>query len=89
MRWACIDYVSRKNTCEERSLTWQNPDTPATDSKLNALTRNVSNEAASVCSFGGGPGTVGMASTSASYAIMQKKTKNKKLRMLKSASTAV
>ncbi|KAJ6974356.1 hypothetical protein NC653_030454 [Populus alba x Populus x berolinensis] len=38
-----------------------NPDTPAMDSKLKALARKISSVAGSVCSFGGGPGTVGIA----------------------------
>lgn len=45
----------------ERKITWQNPETPAMDNKLKALARNISRELGSVCSFGGGPGTVGRA----------------------------
>lgn len=42
-------------------FTWQNPDTPAMESKLKALTRKLSNAVGSVCSLGGGLGTVGIA----------------------------
>ncbi|CAK7340734.1 unnamed protein product [Dovyalis caffra] len=38
-----------------------NPDTPAMDSKLKALARKISSVVGSVCRFGGGPGTVGIA----------------------------
>ena len=47
----------------ERERTWQNPDTPAIDSKLKALARKASNGIGSDCSFGAGPGTVGIART--------------------------
>jgi hypothetical protein len=47
----------------ERERTWQNPDTPAIDSKLKALARKASNGIGSLCSSGGGPGTVGIART--------------------------
>jgi len=33
------------------------------DSRLNALARNISNSDEFVCSFGGGPGTVGIMRT--------------------------
>lgn len=41
--------------------TWQNPDTPAMESRLKALARKVSRVVGSVMSFGGGPGAVGIA----------------------------
>ncbi len=47
----------------ERERTWQNPDTPAIDSKLKVLTRRASKAVGSLCSFGGGPRTVGIART--------------------------
>ena len=53
-------YIYRER---ERERTWQNPDTPAIDSKLKALARKASNGIGSHCSFGGGPGTVGIART--------------------------
>ena len=57
-------YIYRERERErERERTWQNPDTPAIDSKLKALARKASNGIGSHCSFGGGPGTVGIART--------------------------
>lgn len=56
-RFSCL----KTNTHTHK--TWQNPDTPAIDSKLKARARKDSNEVASVCNFGGGPGTVGIAKT--------------------------
>ena len=47
--------------------TWQNPDTPDMDSKLKALARKVSSVVGSVCSFGGGPGIVGITRTPKSW----------------------
>ena len=48
---------------EKERITWQKPDTPAMDSKLKALARKLSSVVGSVCSFGGGPGTVGSTRT--------------------------
>ena len=53
----------------ERERTWQKPDTPAMD---NRPVRNVSNVLGSVCNFGGGSGTVGIARIPKSYTIYQK-----------------
>lgn len=45
----------------QQLYTWQNPDSPAIDSNENALARKFSNATASMRSFGGEPGTVGIA----------------------------
>lgn len=58
-------YIHQKR--RESEGTWQNPDTPAMDSKLKALARKLSSVLGSVCSFGGGPGTVGIARTPKSW----------------------
>lgn len=42
-------------------FTWQNPETPEIDSKLNALARKASKAFPSLRSSGGGPGAVGIA----------------------------
>ena len=47
----------------EREGTWQNPDADAINSKLKVLSQKFSNRVGSVCSFDGGPKTVGIAKT--------------------------
>jgi hypothetical protein len=43
------------------SFTWQKPESPAMESRENALARKFSSAEASIRSFGGEPGTVGIA----------------------------
>lgn len=47
----------------KRERTWQTPETAAMVSKLKAFARKSNCSEMSVFSFGGGPGTVGIAST--------------------------
>ena len=63
VKLSCITTNTERERERERERTWQNPDTPAIDCKLEALARKASNVIGSLCSFGGGPGTVGIART--------------------------
>ena len=51
----------------QQIYTWQNPDRPAIDRSENALARKFSRAEASMRSFGGEPGTVGIARIPSSY----------------------
>ena len=79
MRIDSIGPISTYVYTQERERTWQKPDTPATDNSLKALVRNVSNVLGSVCNFGGGSGTVGIARIPKSYTIDQKCTMRERL----------
>jgi hypothetical protein len=58
-----MSHNTRTERERERERTWQNPDTQAIISKLKALARKASNGVGSPWSFGGSPGTVGIART--------------------------
>ena len=52
-RWSNLKYANENKRTNER--TWQNPDTPAIDNKLDALGRNTASVVAGVCRVGGSP----------------------------------